>query len=230
MAYLSVPSYVIPGTYLENIRFIDGLSSIVNIELLLFSFDGQTKRLLADELPGIREFVGRFTFTVHMPDVLLDEHAEIINVLEPIARRFVIHAPEGDGKRFVAQVQGWIAQYGNIFFLENVAGRDFDEVATALDSLPICCDTGHLLIEGKKPLDFLSRWGRRIEEVHLHGTVDGKDHHPVVGTEKWFVDILSYLQHFNGIIHLEIFDYDKLRPMLMKLSELCDRWRSMRQA
>ena len=151
MSTLSVPSYIIPGTYLENIRFIDRMDAIGNIELLFFSFDDETRSLLEREIAGIRDYEKRLTFSVHMPDSLEDCHRDLLDMLSPIAKRFVVHAPEADQESFESTLNKWTADYGDVFYIENVAGRDFFKTAMALEDFGLCCDTGHLLLDGEEP-------------------------------------------------------------------------------
>ena len=225
MAKLSVPSYIIPGTYLENIRFIDRVEMIDNVELLFFLFDNQTQSLLREEIDGIRDFAGRFTYTVHMPDPLNADHKALLNMMRPIADRFVVHTPCTERVLFLQTLEEWASEFGNVFQIENVVGCDFQEIALAMKDAPICCDTGHLLLEGKKPVEFIDYWGHRIGEIHLHGTFGGKDHQAVNGNESWFEELGPYLEQFAGIIHLELFQYDKLVPMI----DLLSRYRRVKE-
>ncbi len=210
---LSVPSFIIPGTYLENIRFIDSLKEISNIELLFFSFDADTRDLLLGELGGIGEYKGRFSFTAHLPDPILACHRDLVEILVPIVDRFVVHVPE-DRIGFKGLLQGWIGEFGNIFQVENVPGRAFSGTASVLPDAPLCCDTGHLLLNGQNPSKLIGLWEERISEVHLHGVCVGRDHYPVNGDEEWFKEIIPFLGCFSGIIHMEVFDYQKLKPMI----------------
>lgn len=220
MFTLSVPSYVIPGTYLENIRFIERLDTVGNIELLFFSFDDETRILLEQEMAGISSFAQRFSFSVHMPDVLNDSHRALLDLLRPIAERFIVHAPGAERAAFAERMARWTEDYGDVFCMENVQGRDFGEIATMLNVIPVCCDTGHLLLDGKSPADFAHRYENRVREIHLHTVVGGKDHHPLIGDEPWFGDFLPYLNRFGGTVHLEIFNYERLSPMIDLLAEI----------
>ncbi len=223
MSTLSVPSYIIPGTYLENIRFIDRLDAIGNIELLFFSFDEETRFLLEQELAGIQVFEGRFSFSVHMPDSLNDSHRVLLDMLIPMAKRFVVHAPAADREGFEKRIELWKAHYGDVFFIENVACRDYSKTMMSLEDVSLCCDTGHLLLDGERPVDFLERFWNRIGEIHLHGVAGGKDHQPLKGDEGWFREIIPYLERFGGIIHMEIFNYEKLSPMIDLLAQIRQR-------
>ncbi len=222
MAVLSVPSYVIPGTYVENIRFLEKNEAIDNIELLFFSFNEEAKSLLREELAGIRHYAGRFSYSVHMPDPLNEEHRTLPEMLRPIADRFVVHAPAQHTGEFVERIGRWQADYGEVFHIENVAGREFEKVVGILAGAPVCCDTGHLLLEERMPAEFINHYEQRIGEIHLHGISNGKDHYPLNGDERWFIEIAPFLERFAGIMHLEIFDYKKVEPMI----DLTGRFRS----
>ena len=223
MATLSVPSYVIPGTYLENIRFLEDQIQVDGIELLFFMIDEETLQLLRGEMDGITRFHRRFTYSVHLPDVLEKEHRTLIDLLRPVADRFIVHAPspETPVDEFTRRLEAWRRDYGNVFVLENVADREFEAVANNLSDMPICCDTGHVLLDGGNPRSVLESWRSRIAEIHLHGVSHGKDHFPITGNENWFRDIKPFLDSYRGVIHIEVFDFKKLHPML----ELVSRYR-----
>ncbi len=213
MAVISVPSYVIPGTYLENIDFLRDKEMVDAVELLFFSFDEETERLLLKELGGISAACDRFAFSVHMPDVLDDRCETLIEMLRDIVDRFVVHAPPDRIDRFAELLQRWIDRFGGIFAIENVAGRAFDPVVRSLPDVPLCLDTGHFLLDGQKPAEAFHRWIGRAAEVHLHGTAGGKDHAPLSGNEAWFRRCAPLLEQFNGTIHIELFDYHAIASM-----------------
>ncbi len=88
---LAVPSWVIPGTYAENLRFLDSKREIDTVELLFFIYDPEVRSLLDREYDLIRSYGSRFTFTAHLPDPLLPEHEELVDRLEPLVRHFIVH-------------------------------------------------------------------------------------------------------------------------------------------
>jgi sugar phosphate isomerase/epimerase len=146
-----------------------------------------------------------------------------------IVSGFVVHAPDARIERFEERLRGWIARFGNIFIIENVPGRTFEPAIERLPEVPLCLDTGHFLLEGKKPVDAFERWFGRITEIHLHGTANGKDHVPIVGDEAWFIDCAPLFKRFTGTIHIEIFDYRAIVPMLGMIEKYTDgkkeKWR-----
>ncbi len=214
MAIISVPSYVIPGTYLENIEFLRDKETVQAIELLFFSFEKESERLLAEELDGIAAARDRFRFSVHMPDLLEDRCETLIAMIRGIADRFIVHVPPIGIDEFGQRLHRWIDLFGNVFVMENVAGRAFEPATIRLPEIPLCLDTGHFLLDGARPADAFDRWMSRAAEVHLHGIAGGKDHVPLSGDEAWFIDCVPFLERYNGTIHIEIFDYKAIAPML----------------
>ena len=65
---LSVPSYVIPGTYAENLRFLADKTAVDGVELLFYLYDEEVRTLMLAEIAEIRQFRSRFAYTVHMID------------------------------------------------------------------------------------------------------------------------------------------------------------------
>lgn len=220
MGRLSVPSYIIPGTYLENIRFIDQLPEVRNIELLFFIFDLEVVKLFREEKEGIERYRDRFSFTVHMPDILSDEHQKFIDITRDIAKHYVIHPPESDYNEFARLVQSWISRYGDIFVLENLARRNFEFALGMVDGLSICCDSGHLLLQGNSPGAFLETWGDRVREIHLHGIHDGMDHCSFKPEDPWFLDMIPLLREYHHTLNVEVFDYKTMREIVDILSTL----------
>ncbi|TFG60649.1 MAG: AP endonuclease, partial [Spirochaetales bacterium] len=91
----TAPYYIIPGTYLENIAFLDGTDGegrfpgLGGVELLFFIFDPETDELYAKERTGVEAYADRFIFTVHMPDNLEPGHEGIVAMTEDLARQYV---------------------------------------------------------------------------------------------------------------------------------------------
>ena len=113
-ARVSVPSYVTPGTYLENLRFIDEHTDVRNVELLFFIYDDDTRSLLFSESERIAAYSDRFGFTVHMPDEIAAGHEEILEATACFASSFVIHPPKSDSGNspFLRLFDDWRLRYG----------------------------------------------------------------------------------------------------------------------
>jgi hypothetical protein len=227
-ATLSVPSWVIPGTYLENLRYLEDKADVRGVELLFFIYDSEIRLQLDDEWEGIQQFKDRFVFTAHLPDPLLPEHEELIERLNPLARSFVAHPGPAEGApALAALIKGWEKKYPPKsgsgapryrFCVENTQQGLFEVLLPHLEGATgICMDTGHLLLEGKSPADFFRAHRDRIGEIHLHGidreqaALDGRlaDHRAVKAGEKWFGELFPLLREFSGVINTEVFAWEE---------------------
>jgi hypothetical protein len=211
---LSVPSFVIPGTYLENVLFLEDFAEIRAVELLFYLYDPETRELLVREREGLAARRGRFSFSAHLPDDLKPEHAEILELTRDLAGRYILHPPPSGDLEFLRLVKGWRATYGEVFLLENLIDRSFESLAAGLPDLPLCLDTGHLQLSGGGIAGFLRRYGPRLREIHLHGVRQGVDHRPFDGAEPWFRELEPFLRGFTGVVNLEVFSLADLRECL----------------
>jgi hypothetical protein len=227
MMDVSVPSWVIPGTYAENLRFLQDKKVISSVELLFFLYDGEVRAQLHAELAAIKDFAGRFSYTVHLPDNLTAEHEELIELLAPLARFFVVHPPKKDGTGLEAHIDRWIARYGPRFLVENTRTDRFDAFQPLVPQAGICMDAGHLVLEGKNPAAFAGLWNGRIGELHLHGVDtqaalgDGRlpDHRRLTGKEAWFSELEPFLRSFTGTLNIEVFSWEEAEPTLQLLAQ-----------
>ena len=231
---LSVPSWVIPGTYAENLRFLETKEEIRGVELLFFIYDDEIKTQLDSEWDEILSYAKRFIFTAHLPEVLLPSHGELVARLAPLVRHFIIHPVTNNPASQVPLLTEWSKQYDAKFLAENTQPGQLEALLPQLEAYPeidsgICMDTGHLLLEGKNPADFFKSRRDRIEEIHLHtidkkqASLDGRlpDHRRLRSEEKWLLELLPLLDDFRGIINLEVFSWEEaacgvkvFRPMI----------------
>jgi hypothetical protein len=214
---LAAPSWVIPGTYLENLRFLDDKKEVDAVELLFFLYDDGIKAEFLRELPAIRDFSERFLFTAHLPDGLKEAHEELVETLSPLVKHFIVH-PAQEAEAQARFLKTWMSRYGmRRFLLENtVPGRIEALLACFGGDAPVCMDTAHLLLEGKNPADFARRYDGQIKEVHLNRTGEGggDGHKPPRADDPWFLELLPFLRHFSGIVNLELFSWDEVRQGL----------------
>jgi hypothetical protein len=189
-----------PGTYLENLRFIAEQPEIGGVELLFFIYDDETKAQFYGELNGIKQFSSRFTFSAHLPETLKSEHEELIETLSPLVRHFIVHPGKaGAAAAQAALINRWSEKYGSAdsprFLAENTEPGLLEATLPLLGPyVGLCMDTGHLLLEGRSPGEYFSRNRSRIAEIHLHGldrekaAIDGRlpDHRPVKPDAPWF--------------------------------------------
>ncbi|MDR1353543.1 MAG: TIM barrel protein [Treponema sp.] len=225
MGIISVPSWVIPGTYLENLRFLEDKEEVSGVELLFFLYDGEIKKTLDAEWQGILEYRERFVFTAHLPEPLLPGHRELVERLAPFARHFIAHpGPPEKAAELAALVNGWAAEFPRCrFLLENTNPGLLDALLPHLDSnAGLCMDTGHLLLEGADPAGRFAENSERIAEIHLHGVdrdraaLDGRlpDHRPITAEAAWLGRFRPLLKEFKGVINMEVFSWEDARESI----------------
>jgi len=128
-------------------------------------------------------------------------------------------APERSQPRYIRLLQTWRARFGDRFLLENTKLADFDAVREELPELPVCMDTGHLLLENREPFLFAGSNAPKIRQIHLHGLSGGRDHGAFLPGDKWYRELLPFLKTFSGILELEIFDWERLAPLISALKD-----------
>lgn len=220
------PSWVIPGTYAENLRFLENKTEIKGVELLFFICDNEIKSMLDSEWEEIISYGRRFAFTAHLPEHLLPDHEELIARLAPIVRHFIIHPYIQNPECQARLLNEWTMKYEAAFLAENTNPGNLETLLPYLDKYAgtahpdsgLCMDTGHLLIEGKNPAIYFSANKNRIREIHLHGinreqaAIDGRlaDHRSIYGNETWLHELRPFLENFSGVINLEMFSWDEI--------------------
>ena len=222
MSILSVPSWVIPGTYAENLRFLENKKEIQGVELLFFMYDDAVKDQLNSEWDEIRGYAERFTFTAHLPELLLPAHESLVAMLATLVRQFIVHPDTENPAGQAALLKSWTESCGAVFVTENLfKGKGVPSFEVLLPHLDkdsaICMDTGHLLLDGQSPPDFFRTWQDRIKEIHLHAldskqsVVDGRlaDHRRLQENEPWLLELLPLLEDYQGIINLEVFSWEE---------------------
>lgn len=223
---LVVPSWLAPGGWLENLEAASRLGWASGMEFLFFSFEGEDRALFLSEYGRVRQALASSCLSpsVHLPDPLLPGHAELVELFSPLAECFILHPPKADGlaewRRLVA---GLREAHGDRFLLEYTGAGTFAGAETALPGLPLCADTGRLLLEGLDPLAWLSRQGDRVREIHLHGLSAGaqglRDHEVFSGLEPWLAGLRPFLEVFEGRIELELFSLEKVEAAYKALKE-----------
>ena len=226
---LVVPSWLVPGGWLENVGVAAGLGWASGIELLFFSFEGEDRELFLSEREGIIEAAakGGLSLSVHLPDPLLPAHCELVELLAPQTECFVVHPPRRD------EADGWRAllsvlrrRHGDRFLLEYTGAGDFAAAEAALPGLPLCADTGRLLVEGVEPAAWIAQRADRIREIHLHGVGNGaegtatRDHQVISGREPWLSALRPFLSAWSGRVEFEVFSLAKVEAARAALKEL----------
>jgi len=204
---LCVPSWLRPGTWLENVRDMEGEAWIEGVELLFFSWDEESRACLARERDALADLAGRFEFSVHLPDPLAEDAAGLVESTRAFVSSYLLHPPHlaAETSAWAALVSSWRARWGDLFLLEYTGAAPFASAEAALPGLPLCADTGRLLLDGLDPETWIAAREGRVRAVHLHGTGGGKDHLPLAGDEPWLLSLAPRLAAFPGRVELELF-------------------------
>ncbi|GAB1481446.1 hypothetical protein MASR2M78_02610 [Treponema sp.] len=230
---IAVPSWVIPGTYVENLGLLAAQEAINTVELLFFIYDEETRSLLNSEWDRIGDFSERFHFTAHLPDKLQEGHEELVERLNPLVDHFIIHPPIAEkAEKSASLLSSWIDRYDQDrkqrFLLENIHPGRLEALLPLLPEAGICLDTGHLLLQEGSPSAFFAQGGSRIGEIHLHGldtsaaARDGRlaDHRSLQEDMNWLHDFLPQLGSFAGVINLEVFSWAEAERSIQTLKNL----------
>jgi sugar phosphate isomerase/epimerase len=125
----------------------------------------------------------------------------------------------------VEDVLAWLAR-PELLCIENIERWDPEAFAPVVEMAPVglTADVGHFWLQGANPLAFLERWGKRIRVVHLHG-IDTRDHASLAHAPPQQLDrVVSHLlQHFEGVLTLEVFNRDDLESSLEALLASLER-------
>jgi hypothetical protein len=220
---LACPSWVMPGTWAENLEFI--LSQPENpqsgVELLVFDFDEATRASLSAELPAIARAAARLELSVHLPPRLQPGTVVLVDMLKDYAQTFVIHPPKpGEEEDFLAFMRAAATSSNSPSFVLEYTDREaffrglevLDGAGFPSSSFPLCMDTGHLLLEGEDPASFAIWAGDRLARIHLHGIAPDaqgtmRDHAALVPGSPWLERLLPILRRFAGTIELELFEW-----------------------
>lgn len=182
-------SWLIPGTWLENARVAQGLVDYE--ELLVASWDPDTRSTLERELPGLLGL--GLQYAVHLPFADVTQAWEVFSFFEdhgfPVLN-YVLH-PMMHWREYA---------WGDRVALENL--KDVVEPHER-----IVFDIGHHLLGKRVPED----WKSRIVEVHVMGVHAGKDHlalDPATASA-----ILPWVND-QTLLTFEVFDLDALMTSL----------------
>jgi hypothetical protein len=226
---ITVPSWVIPGTYIENLRFLED-KNISGIELLFFIYDSDVKALFQKEFMSISEYRNRFIFTAHLPDALNAECEALVQCLAPLVRHFIVHPAKFENAHKQAELLlSWFSKYGKEkFLIENTRHGFMENILSMLPAdTGICIDTGHLLLDNVSVIDHYKKYCGRIKEIHLHALdieqakIDNRlvDHRALRADDAWFKEFLPELKQYSGIINTEVFSWEEAKKSLEVLHE-----------
>jgi hypothetical protein len=225
---LSVPSWVVAGSYAENLHFLADKNAVQGVELLFFLYGKEIQAQLDAEWDEILCYRERFVFTAHLPELLRPAHEELISRLVPLVKHCIVHPAAENPAAQARLIEKWTERYGLAFLAENTKAGLLEALLPHLSvNAGLCMDTGHLLLEGHSPVDFYLRHSERIGEIHLHGVdraqaaLDGKlADHRRLREESWLLELLPLLAEYRGILNLEVFSWEEARAGIDLLQKI----------
>lgn len=201
---LGTTSCVLPDEILPNVRFL--APSIDDIELVLFeseTFSNIPPGPLVRELRDIARDAG-LSYTVHLPLDIALGHVDpgiraaslatclrLVDSVAPLAPlAYIVHftgdrrgpSPSDDMRRWLdghrQALTHLAARVGRRRLCVETLEYPFDLILPVIEELDlgVCCDVGHLVLNGHDVFGLCHRLADRIAVFHVHGIVEGRDH------------------------------------------------------
>jgi hypothetical protein len=192
-------SWMEPGTYYHNARLLAGQVDFV--ELLVYTWDEETKTLLKREIPLLKNL--DIAYTVHLPTDKLTYCKKAYSFLASSGLKilnFTLHP-----------LPGW---EDFIFGKKDVSLENLE------DSYPLYArmtlDIGHSILAG---LDLKYFSDVEIKEIHISGVNGGKAHQEVTEKE---LTCLKDFRSDNLLVNVEVFELKTLVNSLKRIK----KWQS----
>lgn len=203
---LCLPSYQLPGSWLFNLERLADLPWVEGIELLFFSFDEEARLLFIEEKEGIAAFSRRFSFSLHLPELLAPGIRGLVEMSEAFVELYVFHpfenkgaslaegerevagdAAQGDGAEAWAEaLEALRSGFGRDRFAMEYTGESaFERSLAFAPGIPLCADTGCLIRNGRPPVEWIAERADSVAELHIHAARNGKDHFPLSEEDLW---------------------------------------------
>jgi len=247
---IATTSYILADSIVSNVRFLASYVDEVELVLYETPQQGNLPSYgELRELLSISKDFG-LTFNIHLPpDIFLgDPDPEVRQKACEIALRFydrtetldpsfyILHLDRRDirgnpvsDKRmlysWLLESVEYLIQQGmrpGLLAIENL-DYSMDWVEPIIKSLGLtyCLDLGHILLYRLHLRMHLIRYLPRTPIVHLHGVVNGTDHHGLEGINAGDWELIGRaIRDYKGIICLEVFSLAHLSSSLNRLRGL----------
>ncbi|RKX56438.1 MAG: hypothetical protein DRP50_00255 [Thermotoga sp.] len=191
-------SWVVPGTYIENARILEGIVDFV--ELLVYTWDEDTKRLLHKEMPCLLDL--DLSYTIHLPTDNLEHVHKAIKFIEdakfPVLN-YVLHPLEGWEKH----------SWSDRVSIENLIDRIEPYKRMVFD-------VGHHILG----VSFPNSLKDNIVEIHAMGVEKGRDH---LSLNKKTADVIKDYMIDEILINFEVFDIEDLKDSIKLWRDILDK-------
>ncbi len=212
---LCLPSWQLPGSWLQNCLALRQHSWVQGIELLFFTWDAEVKAEFSADLEGIKRLARPFSFSLHLPEVLTSQTEELLSLTDSFVQLYVYHPWEegkGDGslEEWARLVDSFRDDYGKERFAMEYTGEiPFKRAMERLPDSPICADTGCLLRNLLHPAAWIRERAESVREIHLHSARAGKDHLALSSEDAWLPELAKSAADSDRRIVLETFSLER---------------------
>jgi sugar phosphate isomerase/epimerase len=157
----------------------------------------------------------------------------VIQRLMPLAPSFFcLHVPYNENDIQTTTVKTWRDRVRSN--MERLLGNGIDAKAISIETLDypleliediildlnfsVCMDVGHLILQGIDIVNVFNRFASKTSVIHLHGVERNHDHLSLDRLPEQYINpIIEILKRFTGIVSLEVFSYNHLKPSLQVL-------------
>jgi len=244
---LCTTSYIYPDHIVPNVEMLAPYMD--EIEILLFeSAAGSLPSKSEIEKLSRLSRIFDLTYNVHLPlDITpgardasvrrfaLETIKQITELTAPLSpSTFTLHLPYDETNTEKSSVRRW--QERNYDSIEQLTAAGLDGKRISIETLEyplewvetiindfdlsVCIDVGHLMVNRFDMEYVFDRYRDRTTIMHLHGVEGRKDHLSLDRLSKeQRKSVMRILEHFQGVISLEVFSYDNLVSSLKALAE-----------
>lgn len=244
---LSVPSFVYPASWADNVRALGPF--VDEIELLMLE-SGRESLPSKTEIHELAVLADTFelTFNVHLPTDIFPGHSNpsirrraadtlqhVLDLVGPLSpSTCTLHLTPSAGLQTAAQIALWRDRlredleqiFSNGFLPEQISVENlfypfgWSEPVIAGLGLFVCMDVGHLMVSGMDAGQFFEEWRHRISIMHLHGVKGNQDH---LGLDRLnpvqMETVLKMLTRYRGTVSIEVFSFTGLSLSLAALEK-----------
>ena len=240
---LSTTSFIYPDNYIPNVKMLGPFVDEIEL-LLFESNDIESlfSASVVDELQHLARDLN-LTYNIHLPtDIAISAHDDrqqqdavetfkhVIQRLVPLEPSvFCLHVPYNESDYQSTKVNQWRDRVRSN--MECLLSNGTDASVISIETLDypleliediiadlnfsVCLDVGHLMLHGNDIDDIFNRFSSKISIIHLHGVDSNRDHLSLDHLpERYIYPIIEILNRFTGIVSLEVFSYDHLKPSL----------------
>ena len=244
---LSVPSFVYPASWVDNVRALGPFVDEIELLLLESGAESLPSATQIHELAGLADTL-ELTYNVHLPTDIFPGHSNssirrsaiealrrVLDLVGPLGpSTCTLHLTPSADIQTADQIASWRDRLhedleqilSNGFLPEQISVEnlfypfDWSEPAIAGLGLFVCMDVGHLMVTGMDAGRFFEEWRHRISIMHLHGVMGNQDHLGLDRLDSVQMEtVLKMLSRYRGTVSVEVFSFSGLSSSLTVLEK-----------